>query len=369
MASALIHKIENKMHKAAHHTSPEGQHLAAILKEQGQPFVIEDRPTPKCGPNEVLVEVHSLAVNPVDYKMREGFMVKSYPAVLGSDIAGVVLETGAEVPEGTPQPGKRVLGLCPTFFTGGSPDYGAFQRKVLVPVDSIAAIPDWLNFDEACKLPMAVFAAWNGWYATGAPIDKIWSKEDKRGMLVWGGSGSLGSIVIQIGRLMGYAVYTTCSSNHHMYTKSIGAHKVFDYKHENVVQEIVTAMKDDGMTVEFAYDCAGALAQCNEVLKAMNPSSTSKLASATPLTDESPRAEGVDVKFVVGPADVQARLKWMRFLFVDWLTKVLEEKKIKPSPPPKLIKGGLKALDGALDQSKAGVSGVKLILHTMPELK
>jgi NADPH:quinone reductase-like Zn-dependent oxidoreductase len=370
MASILYNKIQDKVHKAAEHTSPEGQHYAAVLNEKGQGYTLEDRPTPKCGPNDVLIEVHSVALNPLDIYQRDaGFRVGEYPAVGGSDVSGIVVEVGPDVPEGTPQPGTKVLAYAASFFNQAAADRGAFQKKVLVSADCITKMPAWLSFDEACKIPLAVATAWNGWHATGAPIDdKYHMPSDKKGFLVWGGSSSVGTYVIQIAKLMGFVVYTTCSPHHHMYVKSIGATRFFDYKKEGVVDEIIKAMQDDGVSCEMGYDAVGALDQCNTILKAMNPSGKARLASAPPLSEDSPRVEGIDTTFVASPTDPQERTKWMSFIFNQWLTKVLEERLLRPSPPPKLIHGGLKSLDQALDELKAGVSGVKLILHVHGDL-
>jgi NADPH:quinone reductase-like Zn-dependent oxidoreductase len=76
---------------------PSGHHLAAIVPSMGVPLEIIQRPTPTPGPNDVLIEVHSLALNPVDYFQRDsGFFINgNYPTFIGSDVAGTIISTGS----------------------------------------------------------------------------------------------------------------------------------------------------------------------------------------------------------------------------------------------------------------------------------
>ena len=75
-------------------STPSGQHLATILPSKGSALEVTCRPTPHPGPNDLLIEVQSIALNPVDWYQRDwGLAIASYPAVLGSDIAGTVVST------------------------------------------------------------------------------------------------------------------------------------------------------------------------------------------------------------------------------------------------------------------------------------
>ena len=374
MSTVLFHKIQDKVHKATEHTSPEGHHLAAILKEKGGRHVLEDRPTPTPGPDELLIEVHAAAFNPVDAYMRDsGAFVKQYPAVLGLDIAGNVLAAGADVPKTTPREGAKVLALCDAFFAGGDPDRGAFQRKVVVPYQSVAAMAPWLSYDEACKIPLGLLTAWNGLRAVGISHTASCAAEEKKAILVWGGSGSVGSNAVQILNGLGYRVYTTAGKYNAMYVKSLGQPKqphpqVFDYKEEGVVEKILGAMKADGVRLEAIFDAVGSLGECSRIATAMNPAGTTKLASAAPVGEDAVK-QGLDVTFITSPEDVGERKKWLHFVFPEWLTTELAEKRFKPSPKPKLVKskmpakGGLKLIDEGIDEVKSGVSGVKLIVE------
>ncbi|CAD6441957.1 4938e1ad-1b9f-415c-8fec-5fc7636135e0 [Sclerotinia trifoliorum] len=340
------------------------QHLAAIIPEKGSPLKIVHRPTPTPGPTELLIEVHSIACNPIDYYMRDhGFAVASYPAIPGSDISGIVIAAGSSVPAAAPKVGTRVTAFAHAFFTHGDPDYGAFQKKVLVPASSVCPLPDGISFNEGSILPMAVQTSMAAWYSAGLARGTKLTSADKKGMLVWGGSSSIGGVGIQQASRMGYVVYATASPHHHEYVKKLGASKVFDYKDINVVEKIVKSAKEDGITINLAYDAAGALQPILDILKAVKGDDVAKLASAVLLGSVTPTVEGIDIKFVSAPSDDAERDEWSQWLYWTWLKENLQTGEIVPSPSIKVVDGGLESANKALDELKGGVSGVKLVLE------
>jgi NADPH:quinone reductase-like Zn-dependent oxidoreductase len=341
-----------------------GHHLAALLPQKSSPLTLTTRRTPSPGPNELLIKVHSIALNPVDHFQRDhGFAISSYPAVIGSDIAGTVVSTGPSVPPDTPTPGTRVSAFAPSIPTQGAPDYGGFQTHVLVPASNVVAIPEEMSFNEASLLPMAAVTAWSGWYAIGLDRRTSFSVEDKKGLLVWGGASSVGSATIQVAKSMGFHVYTTASAKHHTYLKTLGATRVFEYKDDDVVAQIVTAAKDDGVTIQIAYDAVGQLKACLDVLKELKDDGVCKVASTAPLSKDSPAEDGVEVRFVAPPRDEKERTEHFHFVFTVWLKEKLGTKEFVPSPKIHLVNGGLEAVNGALDELKKGVSGEKLVLE------
>ncbi|KAL8784765.1 MAG: hypothetical protein Q9195_008901 [Heterodermia aff. obscurata] len=331
-------------------------HLAAILPSHGAPLTIQTRPTPTPGPNELLIEVTSIALNPIDIHMRDhGFMIASYPAVIGSDLAGTVLTPG-------PLAGTRVAAFAPTFLKRGSPDHGAFQQKVLVPAATVVPLPPHISFNEAALLPMSVQTAWAGWRCMGIPCDAGFKAGPRQGMLVWGGAGSVGSAAVQTAALLGFKVYATASAKHHAYLSSLGAKRVFDYRDEDVVERIVTAVREDQVALYLGYDAVGALGPCQEVLKRLNGDGT-RLVTAVPLRDDSPRVEGVDTVFVAAPAGEAERMEFSRFVFGEWLKEKLASGAYRPSPGVRVVEGGLEGLNRGLDELRGGVSGVKLVVE------
>ena len=295
--------------------------------------------------------------------MRDiGFVIASYPAVIGSDIAGIVISAGSSVLPDAPKIGTRVAAFAPCFSKRGAPDYGAFQKKVLVPAAAAVSLPDALSFNEAALLPMAVQTAWAGWYSMGIPCDMTFKAGPNQGMLVWGGGSSVGSAAIQTANLLGFKVYATASAKHHEYLKSLGAKRVFDYKDEHVVASIVKTVREDQVALYLGYDAVGGLQPCQEILKRLNGDGT-KLVTTIPLQADSPITEGVDTVFVAAPGDWVQRMEFSRFVFGQWLQGKLAMGAFKPSPGLKVVEGGFEGLNQGLDELRQGVSGLKLVME------
>lgn len=341
---------------------PSGHHLAAILPQKGGPLTVTTRPTPSPGPHDLLIAVHAIALNPIDHYQRDhGFPpLAAYPSILGSDIAGTVLVAGSAVPSNAPKPGTRVAAFAPCFFVQGKPDYGALQTRVLVPAGNAVVLPEGIGWNEAATLPMAVGTVWGAWYSIGVARDTQFSREDRQGMLVWGAASSIGSAAVQVARSMGFRVYATASARHHEYLRGLGASRMFDYHDDDVVEQIVKATREDGVSVATGFDAVGQLQSCLSILSQFKPA---KLASAVPLSDTSPTMDGVDVKFVQAPKDEGERNEHIRWALGVWLEEKLRTGGFVPSPKVKVVEGGLEGANAGLDELRGGVSGVKLVLE------
>ncbi|KAI0845441.1 GroES-like protein [Daldinia vernicosa] len=338
-------------------------HLAAFVTGKSQPLEVREKQTPKPGPDELLLDVKAIALNPIDWKMRDfGFAIADYPAVVGSDIGGIVLEAGSNVSSDF-KPGTRVAAFAPAFFARGEPNYGAFQQRPIVPAKNATPIPDYLSINEAAILPMAVATTWSGWETIGIPRNTSYSPSDKQGLLVWGASSSVGSVVVQSAKLLGFTVYATASSKHHAYVESLGASKVFDYKEPGAENAIIKAAKEEGLTFQYGYDAVGALQSCQTILKSLKGSGPAHLASAPPLSPDGPTTEDVEAKFVACSPDDKVRHEQFSFWFNTWLKERLEKREIVPSPKIQVVEGGLHGINKGLDILKAGVSGTKLVLE------
>lgn len=283
-------------------------------------------------------------------------------------MSGIVLAAGPDVPSSAPKVGQRVAAFAIAFYKQGLPDYGGFQEKVLVPGVTATEIPDSISFKEASVLPMAVETAWAGYVGIGLGGDTKIPKGGKQGLLVWGGASSMGSAALQIANILGFTVYVAASEKHHAYLKTLGASEVFDYKDENVVDEIVKKAKEDGLQIKWAYDAVGyQLGSTMEVLSKLKGSDTAVIASAVPLQrafpNGAPTFEGVEAKFVAPPEGEEARNEYFQYVFNHWLKQKLATGEFVPSPYLKVIEGGLDSINKALDELKAGVSGTKLVLE------
>lgn len=344
------------------------KHQAAILPQKGGPLSVKDRNTPEPGLNEILVEVKTIALNPVDYVQRDFGMppVPIYPAVIGSDVAGIVVKAGSEV-SNAPPPGTRVTAFASSFYQDGSPDHGAFQKYVLAQSEGVVALPDTITFEEGAVFPLAVLTALSGWTNIGISLlETKYTPQDKQAVLIWGGASSVGTFVIQSAKSMGFTVYATASAKHHGYLKKLGADVLFDYKASDVVSQITNAVKKDGLTLQTAYCVvADSLQPTLDVLKETKGDAVAKVAHAPLLPPDAPTLEGTEVTFVTRPTDAAERDKDIYNYFQIWLRNGLNSGTVVPSPPVQIeAEGlGLEGLNKALDALKAGVSGAKIVVQ------
>lgn len=335
-------------------------HQAAIIPQKGGPLAVVQRETPTPGPNEILVEVHAVALNPVDCYQRDmGMFIEEYPAVVGSDVSGIVVKTGSSV---TLQPGTRVTAFASAFLHKGNPNYGALQRYVLVSEEVVTVLPESYSFTEGCVFPMAALTTWNGWLWAGVPREA--SPKNKEGVLVWGAGSSMGSFAVQGANLAGYTVYATASPQHHEYLKGLGASRVFDYKSDDVLKEIVDAAKEDGLVFKVGYHATGSQQLSVDVIEALRGNGEKVKLAIAPIVDGSVKVpETVETAFVSAPDDLEARHEQCSWIFKTWLQEKLATGQVVVSPKIKVVEGGLESADKALDELKAGVSGVKLVLE------
>ena len=211
---------------------------AAFLNQTGAPDVIQtgELPDPVCGPKDVLVRVKASSVNPIDTYIRAGVvpMATKFPYVPGCDVAGVVESVGGSVTKF--KKGDRVCGSNQSLFgrQGGCAELLAVDEGWLYPTpakqsDECAAAGSLVGI-TAC-LGLFQFA-------------KLQSGE---WIFVNGGSGGVGSAVIQFAKSAGAHVITTAGSDENRaYCRSIGADVVLSYREANVDDQIRDAAKANG---------------------------------------------------------------------------------------------------------------------------
>jgi NADPH:quinone reductase-like Zn-dependent oxidoreductase len=335
-----------------------------MLPQKGGPLSIEDRATPEPGPNEVLIEVKAVALNPVDYYQRDFGMppVPIYPAVIGSDTSGVVTKLGANVST-VPAPGSRVIAFASSFYQNGSPDHGAFQQYALAQSEGVIALPDDFSFVEGALFPLAVLTSLTAWTTIGISLDTRYTPQDKQAVLIWGAASSVGTFAVQSAKSLGFTVYATASPKHHDYIKTLGAHAVYDYKASDVVSQIVEAVKNDGVSLYTAHCVVdGALQPTLDILKQTKGDAAAKVAHSPVLPPDHPTLDNTEIIFNFPSMDPVQRSKHMYQCFHQWLADGLRSGSVVPSPAPQVEDGGLEGLNPALDKLRAGVSGAKIVL-------
>lgn len=178
---------------------------------------LDEIPLPAALPNQVLIKVAAASINPVDWKIREGYMLAflplQLPYTLGCDLAGEVQSVGSAVTRF--QPGDLVYGY--SHLTHG----GAFAEFAVLGEDELAHKPDSLTLEQAAGFPVAMITAWEGLFTHGqlAPGQSV---------LILGGSGGVGTSAIQLARWKGAKVYSTASTRNQDYIRNLGAEAI-DY--------------------------------------------------------------------------------------------------------------------------------------------
>ena len=183
-------------------------------------------PTPQAG--EVLVKVAAASVNPVDWKIRQGYLQahfnQSLPIALGEDFAGVVAAVGANVTD--VKVGDEVYGSVPAIRGGACAEF------VVAQSNEYALKPASLDFAQAASLGVAALTAWQAFDAADLSAGQK--------VLIHAAAGGVGSMAVQLAKARGAYVIGTASARNTEFVKSLGADEVIDYattKFEDVVND------------------------------------------------------------------------------------------------------------------------------------
>ena len=187
--------------------------------------VTQDALRPAASGGKVVVEVRFASLNPADSMLRMGYMAKMAPltfhATLGTDLAGVVVETGAGV-SGLSK-GDMAYGTA-SLLGGGT---GAFAQFAGAPAGTLAKVPDGLGLMEAAAVPLTAVSALE-------IIDEKLKVRKGQKLLIHGGSGGIGTIAIQLAKHRGAFVTTTVlGASAAAYAKALGADAVIDAQKES----------------------------------------------------------------------------------------------------------------------------------------
>ena len=181
-------------------------------------------PKPIVSRGRILIEVHAAGINPVDWKIREGYMKQmaplQFPATLGGDFSGVVTEVGDGV-SGF-EKGDEIYGQAGITRSGS----GSFAEFATADVNTAAHKPKNLSHVEAAALPLTGVSAWQ------ALVDHIGLSRGKK-ILIHGGAGGIGTIAIQLARHLGAYVTATAGEKDLQHVKELGADEAIDYKNQS----------------------------------------------------------------------------------------------------------------------------------------
>ena len=193
-------------------------------------LVYEEVAKPIPAADEVLIQVKAAGVNPVDWKIVEGFgkgwLGHAIPHILGCDVAGVVEAVGSKV----------------TRFKAGDAVYGytnlaregTYAEFVIAKESEVTAKPAALDFNNAAALPVATLTASQALFGlAGLAADQK--------VLIHAASGGVGSMAVQLAKAQGAYVIGTASARNGEFVKSLGADEVIDYtttRFEDVVKDV-----------------------------------------------------------------------------------------------------------------------------------
>ncbi|MGW9265627.1 NADP-dependent oxidoreductase [Gordonia terrae] len=226
----------------------------------GGPDVLEltDLPTPKVGPDSVLVRVRASSVNPVDWKVREGYLAEImdtvFPVVPGWDVAGVVEQVGLDTPEF--EVGDEVFGYVRKDVVGGEVAGGTFAELVAAPVRTLAHKPSGWSFEEAAAVPLAGLTAYQTIRRAGV--------QSGHTVLVHAASGGVGSFAVQIARSLGARVIGTASESNHEFLRTLGAEPI---TYGDGLADRVRGLEPEGVDVVLDYVGGDALDSVSDVLR------------------------------------------------------------------------------------------------------
>ena len=185
---------------------------------------LEQIPQPEPQEGEVLVRVYAAGVNPVDWKIRAGwlkdFRPSTFPYVPGADLAGVVAKVGTGVT--TFQPGQEVFGRSSN---------GSYAEYSIAPANALALKPKTLSFEEAATIPVGATSAWQGLFDHG-------NLQPGQRVLILGGAGGVSIFAVQFAHWKGAHVISTASTRNVDFVRSLGAETVIDYTKTRVEEEI-----------------------------------------------------------------------------------------------------------------------------------
>lgn len=246
---------------------------AIRIHEHGGPEVLrfEDAPVPNPGKGEVRIKVHAVGVNPVDWKVRDGYgkerFNRKYPFIPGWDVAGVIETVGPGATRFSV--GDEVFG-----YTNLARD-GAYAQYVVAAETELAKKPKKLDFVQSASVPVGALTAWQAMEMAQLAAEQT--------ILIHAAAGGVGMFAVQIANHMGAKVIGTASTRNAEFVRSLGVDQFIDYTAEpferqvkdvDVVFDTVgddtqrrsfEVLKKNGFLVSLVSDPSAELAEKSEV--------------------------------------------------------------------------------------------------------
>lgn len=368
--------------------TPSNSAAYMVSKEQRSPLQVKSAPYTRPGPNEVVVQNRAVAINPVDHiiqKLGTGLMYQwlKFPAVLGYDVSGTVVEVGSQVSRFAP--GDRVVGFAKGLEKAANKSSeGAFQNYVVLGESMTAKIPQSMSYVEASVIPLGLATASCGLYFK----DKLGldlpsptrGKKNGKTVLIWSGASSVGSNAIQLAVASGYEVITTASPKNWDYVKSLGASQVFDYRSKTLSRDVASAISNTNFAGALAIGNGSTESIFNVLSQTRGSNIKKNVAMASFSMPEDAGTLGMVFAFVSSGIrnwitckryGIKAGMIWggdLAFkpegekIMREFLQPALENGTFLARPEPQIVGQGLEKVQEAMEIQKKGVSAKKVVI-------
>ncbi len=342
---------------------PPSNRASWLIAKQSPVNVVDSAPYTSPSANELVIETKAIALNPADVVVQKlGILLEDYPAILGCDVAGEVVEVHPSLAD-VYNIGDRVIGAARCLNRkDGTYCYSAFQEYVVLKLPSIAKIPKEVAYEDAAVLPLGINTAASCLFmdeTLGLKAPSIDGTKASQGetLLVWGASSSVGSCGVQMATHAGYEVVGVASKRNHEMVRGLGASMCFDQSDPTLVDDIVTYL--NGKEVVGAYDAISNDSTLNAICEILDRSGGRKLVASVMPGAEEKATKGV--KIITNFATDMASSEFSKAIW-QWLNKAMEANRIKYMPQSEVVGKGLEHVQQAVDLLAKGVSAKKLVV-------
>ncbi|KAH7123199.1 zinc-binding oxidoreductase CipB [Dactylonectria macrodidyma] len=335
---------------------------AAYSTAKAGPIIVNHAPMPQALPGFVVVKNFALAINPADYLVHDsGAQVKSWPTILGSDVAGEIYEIGDGVTGF--RKGQKVAGLSTSYLTGCL-DGAGFQLYTSIDAKFLVQLREGIPMSDAAVIPMSVGTAASGLYSEDAlrvSLPRLIPTPTGGKILVWGGSSSIGCSAVQLAVASGLDVIATASKHNFKLVKGLGARVVFDYHSSTVIEDIVREMQ--GTHTPRCFDCVGLPVSLKPCVEILNRVGGGFITSVRPLEGSFPTGLPLGIKGSAAWCFGLQNSATGKVIFHQYLPEALEKKRFIPMPKPEIVGHGLEYVEVTVNRMRKGVSGLKLVVQ------
>lgn len=360
---------------------------AYLTASKARPLEVGSAPYSAPGHGEVTVRNHAVAINPIDrLKQEKGNFLYSwlkYPAILGIDLAGEVVEVGKGVTRF--KVGDRVLGFANGIDKARNKHAEcAFQLYTVLPENLVSQIPDTMSFEQAAAIPLGAATAAAGLYEKdqlALPYPSLSPTPTGKFLIIWGGSTSVGCNAIQLAVASGFQVIATSSPRNFDLCKILGASYTFDYNSKTVVSDMIAAIGNKVLHGAMTIGNGGAEA-CYAVMSKVSCDKKFVSMVSYPLPNSPPerfevlqtvvyyiswnvrwwaktQVKGIGSKLVFGSS--MAFNDISKALFERYLPDALANGNFVAAPESHVVGHGLEKIQDAFDAQKS-VSAKKIVV-------